>query len=369
MFKFIKKRVSLGGGTKGKSDLDGKDVTAPPQQLKFEISDQNASRLSDLFEVAVRTKLSDRSSDPLAMAEDDTTEHLVEEFLQKKTAKADYENYSANTLWSAGIAILSMDDRILSSEACEAIKSATSEGITKLAGDLPLPAQKLLGIVFAAAEMLIRDEPHCAPMVLNVLSKTLLWALPPSSYVATNALVNLAVDHRRLFPSCHTFARKISSTVSPVSAGEWRAFCASSVAVYGQPGSAAEGATGPVLMAAAGENGSAAAASAGVGAGATGTGTAGGDTNSEHSGEDASYVTAPSVSEVQGPGSRWRVSYTSDLPLNDVNASASIDGKLGTAMNCVSKLCSFHLLFVHHSLGFEADSTGAAGGVEAGSRR
>jgi hypothetical protein len=318
MFKFIKKRVSLGGGTKGKADVDGKDVPVPPQQVKFEINDQNASRLSDLFEVAVRTKLSDRSSDPLAMTEDETTEHLVEEFLQKKTSKADYESYSANTLWSAAIAILNMEDRILSSEACEAIKNATSEGITKLAGDLPLPAQKVLGIVFAAAEMLIRDEPHCAPMVLNVLSKTLVWALPPSTYVATNALVNLVVDHRRLFPSCHTFARKISSTVSPVSAGEWRAFCASSVAVYGQPSSATESG---------GQNHTAAAG----GAAASGTG-AGGDTNSEHSGEDASYVTAPSVSEVQGsardPASRLRVSYTSDLPLNDVNASASIDGEL-----------------------------------------
>jgi hypothetical protein len=44
------------------------------------------------------------------------------------------------------------------------------------------------------------------------------------------------------------------------------------------------------------------------------------------------------VSEVQGPGSRWRASFTSDLPLNDVNASVSIDGKWRTLRSGTTSL-------------------------------
>lgn len=232
MLKYISKKVIRRNSGSSKAEEGSKKGTSIPP-ISFEFNDLNVARFSDLLEVTVRTKLTDQSGDPLSYVNDETTSNLVKEFGDNKVVKADFESYSASTLWSAAIQIINMNERILSSLKCDTLKSATYDDVVALASSLSLPCQKLLGIIFAATEMLIRDEPSCAPMVLNQLANTIVWSLPPSTFVTTNALVNLLVEHRKLFPSCHTFARKISTTYKPVEPEEWRTLAANSVAIYG----------------------------------------------------------------------------------------------------------------------------------------
>jgi hypothetical protein len=338
MLKYIKKKVGGGGSSAGKGNDSGK-IDQPPALLKFEVNDSNVSRLSDMLEVAVRAKLSDRSSDPLIVVADDETNFLVGEFLAKKTSKTDYEAYSTSTLWSAAVALLSSSNDLLSSDACKTLTMAHQAA--KVAGELPLPVQRLLGIVFAAAEMLIRSEPQCSPMVLNALSNAIMTHLPPNSFAATDALVNLLVDHRRLFPSCHTFARKISTTLPPITAAEWRANCTASVAIYGQAAAAAssEGAgaappAGPVAMVGLGSDDADTTTSTATGVRSE---TAAAPPIVQVSASaPASAPTTATAPEAQnkGPGA-VRTSFMSELPLNDLTASASVDRKPTLPAYCV----------------------------------
>jgi hypothetical protein len=299
MYKFIKKKVLLGGSGKGKPNVEGKAATSDSAPPKFDLNDTTVTRLSEMLEVAVRTKLTNQSGDPLSIVDDEATASLANDFLFQRASKQDYEIHSASTLWSTALSLVNSGNRLLSEQQCHLVKSAGVEDTAKLASELSLPVQRLLGILFASAELLIRDEPRCAPLVLNALANSLMWALPPSSFVATNAVTNLLVDHRRLFPSCHTFARRISTTASPITAQEWRGYCTASVAIYGQPSDGSGEPTTVVVV------------------------------------RDIAAATSSSPAEygrgkapLPASARAVRSSFTSDLPLNDISASASIDSKL-----------------------------------------
>lgn len=331
MLKFISKQVIRRGSGSGKAEDTSKKGPVISAPISFEFNDHNVARFSDLLEVMVRTKLSDQSGDPLSYVDDETTTNLVKDFGNGKVSKADFESYSASTLWSAAIQIINMNERILSSLKCDTLKSASYDDVVTLAGSLSLPCQKLLGIIFAATEMLIRDEPSCAPMVLNQLSNTIVWSLPPSTFATTNALANLLVDHRKLFPSCHTFARKISTAFKAVEPEEWRALAASSVSIYGNSADSSalkqqdSGANGALAM----EEPSSAAGSSNK-------------DNSQAQDRSQSQQEQPTDADTKrsvGKNKPWRSAFTEDLPLNDLNASVSIDGETNSSFSLRTIRC------------------------------
>lgn len=328
MFKFLKKTASFGSGSKGKMNDDTLVTKSDTEPTKFEITDQSVARISDILEIAVRTKLSDPTSDPLDFVSDETVDSLIIDFLEKKIGKSEYENFSTNTLWSVAIRVLESGEQILSSDICENLKSASSTEVTKIVADMSLPAQRLLGIVFAAGEMFIRDEPSCAPLVLTRLANVFLWKLPANSFVAINAMVNLLEDHRRLFPSCHTFARKISSTTTHITPEEWKIYATKACAVYGQ----ADNSSSSTDIAA--SSSTAVSVNQSLTQSSNSTSVPGDQTLIPSPSNSEPTLPATTPSDRSGPRSApWvsskstRASYTSELPLNDINASASIDGE------------------------------------------
>ncbi|MGB4346194.1 MAG: hypothetical protein WBJ21_07330 [Burkholderiaceae bacterium] len=231
MLKFIAKKVTRRGSGSKKGERDTNETAAAANTL-FEFSDANVSRFSDLLEVAVRSKVSNKSSDPLRITEDESTEQLCSDFTNNSLSKTQLESYPPSVLWSAAVQILKNSKPLFEQESCNTLRSASFDDVSQLARSLPLYTQKLIGVLCASAEMFIRSEPPSAPMILNSLSNSIIWALPLNSFVTTNALINLIVDHRTLFPSCHTFARKISTSFLPINAEEWRVLAKNSADIY-----------------------------------------------------------------------------------------------------------------------------------------
>ena len=231
MLKFITKKVIRRGSGSKKSDKSANDGPTGANVL-FEFTDANVSKFSDLLEVAVRSKINTKSSDPLRIVEDESTDRLVADFKNGSISKYQLESYSPSSLWSAAIQVLRDSKPVFEEDKCNTLRSANYDDVSQLARSLPQHSQKLIGVLCASAEMLIRADSASAPMVLNSLSNSIIWSLPLNSFVTTNALVNLIVDHRALFPSCHTFARKISTSFLPISPEEWRVLAKNSASIY-----------------------------------------------------------------------------------------------------------------------------------------
>lgn len=346
MLKYLSKKVTRRGSGSKKGDKtleDDQDSTVTTEQ-QFEFSDANVARFSDLLEVAVRSKFSDKSSGPLSFIDDSSTDNLAACFVNGSVTKSQLESYTPSTLWSAAIQILKTSKAVLGEDKCNTLRSANYDDVAQLARSLPPHTQKLIGILCASAEMMIREEPACAPMVLNSLSNSIIWSLPLNSFVTTNALVNLIVDHRALFPSCHTFARKISTTFQPISPQEWRGLANNSVSVYGatNSSSAEAGRMSVNTNSGQGDNDGDGWESDGsqakrghvpnpadmprpAGPNTDRFSMAAAQGRGAHASSDATRGGAGAGNV--GVGKPWRTAYTEDLPLNDVNASASIDGK------------------------------------------
>ena len=355
MMKYFAKKIGRGSGSNssGQSANDESKLgsTTVRNLPTFAIDEESVTRFIELLHITVLTKFSDRS-DPLVFVDDESTFNLAADFILRKAKKADFETYPASTLWSAAFQIITAGDKILSQSQCEALSSFNFNGVATLASGMSSSQQKLLGTLFGACEMLIRDEPACAAMVLNQLSNTLIWGVAPNTADSSAACVNLIADHRRYFPACHTFARRFSTTVVPIEAQEWRRLGAESVAIYGTTNATttpsnttADAAPSPISA------DSPPALSPQVEMTLNSNNINNNDNNSSTAANNNNNSNINNATNNKSRNNNWRSSSPAELQLNDVNASASIDGKYIVVINSnycvlnVTTYCSYVATF------------------------
>jgi hypothetical protein len=380
MFKYITKKIvrsgsfsTSGGGASEGTPTAEKKTFVPT----MEFDDDGVRRFSELLEVMLRIKFDDMNGEPLVQVTNDTVTTLMSNFITKKYSKKDLEQSTVSVLWSTAMKILDNGSEVLSMDTCQTLRNAGSADIIQVASRLPLPVQKLLGIIFGSSEMLIRSEPASAALVVKMLAHSVIWSLSSDFSEALRVLSKLLVEHKSLFPSCHTFARKFQRNFAPITREEWSAHATTSLAVYGKsdrgPASSAGRALVPTDIQAIPSS------TSGAGAGASSDTASTGDRgNSEGPSTEAASSVVPPLKPAgvdplqqkqhhqhqgqgQGQGEDgelgrtglgrkpYRSSYQAELPFNDVTASASVDGTYCNAKSafehrlCVSFLTLYRL--------------------------